>query len=70
MDDTKFKELALATIQINSTAAYAGIDALKEFTGKEYATYLHGLTTVVDEITKNARKIIESSQFAYAGNKK
>jgi hypothetical protein len=70
MDNTKFKELALAAIEINSTATHAGIDALKKFAGTEYATYLHGLTNVADEITKNARKIIEGSQLAYAANKK
>jgi hypothetical protein len=71
MDTTKIKDLALTTVQINATAAHASIDAFKKFVGTEYATYLHGLTTMVDEVTKNARKIIEDgSTFAHAANKK
>lgn len=71
MDTTKLKDLALTTVQINATAAYAAIEAFKKFAGTEYATYLYGLTNVVDEVTKNARKIIEDgSSFAHAANKK
>lgn len=65
---TKTKDFTLAIIEANDQAAKATIKAINNLLGSEFATYTYGLTFVADEVTKNAREIVEKcSDFAYAG---
>ena len=67
----KTKALALSIIDANEKGAKTVINSWEKFLGSESATYMHGLTQVAEEVSKNARKIVEDcSGFAYAGNKK
>lgn len=75
MDITKFNEkakaLTLSIIDAQEKGAKTVINSWEKFLGAESATYMHGLTKVAEEVSKNARKIVEDSQgFAYAGNTK
>jgi len=75
MDITKYNEkakaLALTLIDAQEKGAKTVINSWEKFLGAESATYMHGLTQVAEEVSKNARKIVEDcSGFAYAGNKK
>lgn len=71
MDITKTKNFTLAIIEANDQAAKATIKAINDLVGTNYATYTYGLTFVADELTKNAREIVEKcSGFAYAGHTK
>lgn len=64
----KTKDFTLAIIEANDQAAKATIKAINNLLGSEFATYTYGLTFVADEVTKNAREIVEKcSDFAYAG---
>lgn len=68
---TKTKDLSLSIIDANDQAAKATIKAINTFLGSDYATYTYGLTYVADELTKNAREIVEKcSGLAYAGHTK
>ena len=75
MDYTKLqdktKSLTLSVIDAQEKAFKSTIGAFEKFLGAESATYMHGLTKVAEEVSKNARKIVEESKgFAYAGNTK
>jgi len=67
----KTKEFTLFAIDAQEKAAKTFIAGWDKHLGTEYATYTYGVTTVVEEVSNNARKIVEDcSGFAYAGNKK
>jgi hypothetical protein len=67
----KSKDFTLAMIDANKQATHATIGAIKGFVGPQFATYTYGLTYVADEISNNARKIVENfSGLANAGDKK
>ena len=75
MDITKFNEkakaLSLSIIDANEKGAKTVINSWEKFLGAESATYMHGLTKVAEEVSKNARKIVEDcSGFANAGHTK
>lgn len=75
MDITKFndkaKALSLSIIDANEKGAKTVINSWEKFLGAESATYMHGLTKVAEEVSKNARKIVEDcSGFANAGHSK
>ena len=68
---SKLKDLSLAVIDVNDQAAKSTIKAIESFIGTDYATYTYGLTFVANQITSNAREIVEKcSSFAYAGHTK
>lgn len=67
----KTKSLTLSVIDAQEKSFKATVTAFEKFFGPESATYMHGLTKVAEEVTKNARQIVENSKgFAYAGNTK
>jgi hypothetical protein len=67
----KTKTLTLTVIDAQEKAFKSTVNAFEKFLGAESATYMQGLTKVAEEVTKNARKIVEDSKgFAYAGNTK
>jgi hypothetical protein len=69
--NVKSKDFTLAMIDANAQATKATIQAIKGFVGPQFATYTYGLTYIADEITSNARKIVENfSGLADAGDKK
>lgn len=75
MDITKFNEkakaLSLTLIDAQEKGAKTVINSWEKFLGAESATYMHGLTKVAEEVSKNARKIVEDcSGFANAGHTK
>jgi hypothetical protein len=75
MDITKFndkvKALSLSIIDANEKGTKTVINSWEKFLGAESATYMHGLTKVAEEVSKNARKIVEDcSGFANAGHTK
>jgi len=75
MDITKFndkaKALSLSIIDAQEKGAKTVINSFEKFLGAESATYMHGLTKVAEEVSKNARKIVEDcSGFANAGHTK
>jgi hypothetical protein len=75
MDITKFndkaKALTLSIIDAQEKGAKTVINSFEKFLGAESATYMHGLTKVAEEVSKNARKIVEDcSGFANAGHTK
>jgi len=75
MDYTKLNEktksLTISMIDAQEKAFKTTISAFEKFLGAESATYMHGLTKVAEEVSNNARKIVEECQgFTYAGNTK
>ena len=67
----KTKSLTISVIDAQEKAFKSTVTAFEKFLGAESATYMHGLTKVAEEVSKNARKIVEDSKgFAYAGNTK
>ena len=67
----KTKEFTLFAIDAQEKGTKTVINSLEKFLGAESATYLNGFTKVAEEVSNNARKIVEDcSGFAYAGNKK
>ena len=67
----KSKSLTISVIDAQEKAFKSTVTAFEKFLGAESATYMHGLTKVAEEVSKNARKIVEDSKgFTYAGNTK
>jgi len=67
----KVKALSLSIIDANEKGTKTVINSWEKFLGAESATYMHGLTKVAEEVSKNARKIVEDcSGFANAGHTK
>lgn len=72
MDITKFndkaKALTLSLIDAQEKGTKTVINSWEKFLGAESATYLNGITKVAEEVSKNARKIVEDcSGFVNAG---
>jgi len=68
---TKSKDFSLAMIDVQSKATKEIIEAFNSFAGKEFATYTYGVTSLANQVTDNARKIVENfTSLAHAGNKK
>lgn len=64
----KTKSFTLSLIDAQEKGTKTVINSLEKFLGAESATYLNGFTKVAEEVSKNARKIVEDcSGFIDAG---
>jgi hypothetical protein len=69
----KSQDFTLALIDANAEATLTAIQAFGEFAGSESTTYLLKVTEVVNQITENAKEIVQTGTFkapSYAGYKK
>lgn len=69
----KLKDFSVTMLETNVKATLSTIEAVNQFAGSESTKYLMQLTEAVDNLTDNAKEIIESipfKSFAYAGHKK